>query len=109
MFSEQATQSFLSIITLISFFVTLIVQKISESYKEILGNQIEFINSIGVSDGRYFSADEIEIVCFGPGKDSEGHSANESIEIKSMVESALILEKSISEILGGIHSEQQET
>ena len=29
MFSEQATQSFLSVITLISFFVTLIVQKIS--------------------------------------------------------------------------------
>jgi len=78
----------------------LIVQKISQSHKEILGNQIEFINSIGVSDGRYFSGDEIEIVCFGPGKDSEGHSANESIEIKSMVESALILEKSISKILG---------
>ena len=78
----------------------LIVQKISESYEEILGNQIEFINSIGVSDGRYFSGDEIEIVCFGPGKDSEGHSVNESIEIKSMLDSALILEKSISKILG---------
>ena len=78
----------------------LIVKKISQSYKEILGNQIEFINSIGVSDGRYFSGEEIEIVCFGPGKDSEGHSANESIETKSMIECALILEKSISKILG---------
>ncbi len=36
MFSEQATQSFLSIITLISFFVTLIVQKISSK----IGNGI---------------------------------------------------------------------
>ena len=36
MFSEQATQSFLSVITLISFFVTLIVQKISSK----IGNGI---------------------------------------------------------------------
>ena len=78
----------------------LIVQKISESYKEILDHKIKFINSIGVSDGRYFSGDEIEIVCFGTGLDKEGHSANESIEIESMVDSALILEKSISKILG---------
>ena len=78
----------------------LIVQNISKSYKEILDHQIKFINSIGVSDGRYFSGDEIEIVCFGPGLDKEGHSANESIEIDSMVDSALILEKSISKILG---------
>ena len=78
----------------------LIVQSISKSYKEILDHKIKFINSIGVSDGRYFSGDGIEIVCFGPGLDKEGHSANESIKIESMVDSALILEKSISKILG---------
>ena len=79
---------------------SVIVKNISKSYREIVGRPIKFSNAIGVSDGRYFSDDDIEIVSFGPGIDKEGHSANESIDISTMTESALVLEKAIGYILG---------
>ena len=56
------------------------------SYNIIVGSPIEFINAVGASDGRYFSCDDIEIVNFGPGIGSEGHSVNESVEIKKLLE-----------------------
>jgi len=79
---------------------SVIVKNISKSYREIVGRPIKFSNAIGVSDGRYFSDDDIEIVSFGPGIDKEGHSANESIVISTMTESALVLENAIGYILG---------
>ena len=60
----------------------------------------EFINAVGASDGRYFSCDDVEIVNFGPGIGSEGHSVNESVEIKKLLESALILNSALENILG---------
>tara|TARA_B110000438_G_scaffold137168_1_gene132525 strand:+ start:664 stop:831 length:168 start_codon:yes stop_codon:yes gene_type:complete len=47
-----------------------------------------------------FSDDDIEIVSFGPGIDKEGHSANESIVLSTMTDSALVLENAIGSILG---------
>jgi acetylornithine deacetylase/succinyl-diaminopimelate desuccinylase-like protein len=79
---------------------SVIVKNISKSYREIVGHPIKFSNAIGVSDGRYFSDDDIEIVSFGPGIDKEGHSANESIVLSTMTESALVLENAIGYILG---------
>ncbi|MDP7183915.1 MAG: ArgE/DapE family deacylase [Flavobacteriaceae bacterium] len=77
----------------------LLVRTISKSYEKITGDTIEFTNAIGVSDGRYFFDDNVEIVNFGPGIGSEGHSNNESIEISSMVDSAIILYDAIGKIL----------
>ena len=79
---------------------SLLVTSISKSYETITGKPIEFTNAIGVSDGRYFFDDNVEIVNFGPGIGSAGHSNNESIEISSMVNSALILNDAIGNILG---------
>ena len=77
-----------------------LVKSISKSYNKIVGSPIEFINAVGASDGRYFSCDDIEIVNFGPGIGSEGHSVNESVEIKKLLESALILNSALENILG---------
>ncbi|WP_207478436.1 M20 family metallopeptidase [Arenibaculum pallidiluteum] len=51
---------------------------------------VRFLNATGVSDGRYFADDGIEIVNFGPGSGAQGHAANESVPIDQMVDAALI-------------------
>ena len=46
--------------------------------------------AVGVSDGRYYADDGIEIINFGPGSGAQGHAANESVPIGQMVEAATI-------------------
>ncbi len=55
------------------------------------GTPARLLDATGVSDGRYFADDGIEIVNFGPGSGAEGHAANESVPLAAMVESAMIL------------------
>ena len=64
------------------------------------GKPAAFLNATGVSDGRYFADDGIEIVNFGPGSGAEGHAANESVPIAEMVDSAIILRDAVSRLLG---------
>ena len=54
------------------------------------GRTVKFLNATGVSDGRYYADDKIEIINFGPGSGAQGHAANESVPIAEMVESAEI-------------------
>ena len=54
------------------------------------GRKAKFLNATGVSDGRYYADDGIEIINFGPGSGAQGHAANESVPIASMVEAANI-------------------
>ncbi|MBI3517113.1 MAG: ArgE/DapE family deacylase [Proteobacteria bacterium] len=59
-----------------------------------------FLNATGVSDGRYFADDGIEIVNFGPGAGDQGHAANESVPIAQMVAAALIQRDLVARLLG---------
>lgn len=59
------------------------------------GAPARLLNATGVSDGRYFADDGIEIVNFGPGSGAEGHAANESVSLADMVDSAIILYDSL--------------
>src|ERR1700744_1279680 len=52
--------------------------------------KVKFLNATGVSDGRYYADDSIEIINFGPGSGAQGHAANESVPIAEMVEAAKI-------------------
>jgi succinyl-diaminopimelate desuccinylase len=54
------------------------------------GRPVKFLNATGVSDGRYYADDAIEIINFGPGSGAQGHAANESVPIDEMVEAAHI-------------------
>lgn len=58
--------------------------------KSKTGRKVKFLNATGVSDGRYYSGDGIEIINFGPGSGAQGHAANESVPIAAMVEAAAI-------------------
>ena len=58
--------------------------------KQRTGRKPKFLNATGVSDGRYYADDGIEIINFGPGSGAQGHAANESVPISEMVEAAEI-------------------
>lgn len=61
---------------------------------------VRILNATGVSDGRYFADDGIEIVNFGPGSGAQGHAADESVPIDQMVDAALIQLGVLEDLLG---------
>lgn len=67
-----------------------IVTAFEAAIKKQTGRKARFLNATGVSDGRYYADDRIEIINFGPGSGAQGHAANESIPIAAMVEAAEI-------------------
>ena len=65
-----------------------------------LGKPARFLNATGVSDGRYFADDGIEIINIGPGSGVAGHAANEFVPVAEMVDSALIQLQAIETLMG---------
>lgn len=66
----------------------------------VRGEPAQFSSGIGVSDGRHVADSGIEIVNFGPGVGSEGHASNESVTLESLRQSAAVLERLVSTLLG---------
>jgi acetylornithine deacetylase/succinyl-diaminopimelate desuccinylase-like protein len=66
------------------------VAAFTAAIKARTGRKAKFLNATGVSDGRYYADDRIEIINFGPGSGAQGHAANESVPIAAMVEAAEI-------------------
>ena len=64
------------------------------------GRKVKFLNATGVSDGRYYADDGIEIINFGPGSGAQGHAANESVPIAGMVEAVAIQMDVVKRLLG---------
>ncbi len=62
--------------------------------------KVKFLNATGVSDGRYYADDGIEIINFGPGSGAQGHAANESVPIAEMVDAAHIQLDVVKRLLG---------
>lgn len=77
-----------------------LVASLSNAIHAATGSPAEFSSAIGVSDGRYFADDNVEIVNFGPGIGTEGHACNESVSIQSLRSSALILDQAFSNLIG---------
>jgi succinyl-diaminopimelate desuccinylase len=66
------------------------VDAFKETIKRHSGKDARFLTATGVSDGRYYADDGIEIINFGPGSGAQGHAANESVPIAEMVDAAQI-------------------
>ena len=64
------------------------------------GRPARFLNATGVSDGRYFADDGIEILNVGPGSGAEGHAANESVPVRDLVDGAFIYRDAVQRLLG---------
>ena len=62
--------------------------------------KVKFLNATGVSDGRYYADDGIEIINFGPGSGAQGHAANESVPIAELVDAAHIQLDVVKRLLG---------
>ncbi|TAJ35098.1 MAG: M20 family peptidase [Reyranella sp.] len=62
--------------------------------------KVKFLNATGVSDGRYYADDGIEIINFGPGSGAQGHAANESVPIAEMIDAAEIQLDVVKRLLG---------
>ena len=77
-----------------------LVQGFSAAIQAATGASPRFLNATGVSDGRYFADDGIEIVNFGPGAGDQGHAANESVPVEQMVQAALIQLDLVARVLG---------
>ena len=68
------------------------LKELSKSKELITGQKSKFLSSIGVSDGRYFADDNVNIINIGPGTGSEGHKSNEKLINKDLVHYFLLLE-----------------
>ena len=68
------------------------LRELSKSKELITGQKSKFLPSIGVSDGRYFAEDDVNIINIGPGTGSEGHKSNEKLINKDLVHYFLLLE-----------------
>ena len=68
--------------------------------KQRTGRKVKLLNATGVSDGRYYADDGIEIINFGPGSGAQGHAANESVPIDEMVEAAEIQLDVVQRLVG---------
>ncbi len=70
----------------------LYLKELSNSKEVITGKKPKFLSSIGVSDGRYFADDDVNIINIGPGTGSEGHKSNEKLINKDLLDYFFILE-----------------
>ena len=77
-----------------------LVKAFSAAIAAEVGAPPRFLNATGVSDGRYFADDGIEIVNFGPGAGAQGHAANESVPVDQLVQAALIQRDLVARLLG---------
>ncbi len=68
------------------------LQELSKSKELVTGKKSKFLSSIGVSDGRYFADDNVNIINIGPGTGSEGHKSNEKLINKDLFDYFLLLE-----------------
>lgn len=65
-----------------------------------LGRTMRFLDAIGVSDGRWFADDGIEILSFGPGDGAQGHSANETVPVAELEQAFDIQLEVVARVLG---------
>ena len=68
------------------------LKELSKSKELITGKKSKFLSSIGVSDGRYFADDDVNIINIGPGTGSEGHKSNEKLVNSDLIDYLLLLE-----------------
>ncbi|CAN1606626.1 K01439 dapE; succinyl-diaminopimelate desuccinylase [Candidatus Pelagibacterales bacterium] len=69
------------------------LQNLYHSYLDVKGKKPKFLSCIGVSDGRYFANDNINIINIGPGDGDQGHRSNEKMKINELYDYFKILFK----------------
>ena len=55
------------------------LNSLKDSYRKVKKKNPKYLSSIGVSDGRYYADDKVNIINVGPGTGDEGHKSNEKL------------------------------
>ena len=71
---------------------------LKNSYKLVKRKNPIYLSSIGVSDGRYFSDENVDIINVGPGSGDEGHKSNEKLLNSDIKDYYLILKNFLSKL-----------
>lgn len=77
-----------------------LIQALSTSLNEVVGQSVELTGYRQASDGRIFAKLGVPIAIFGPGDPGLGHSANEFVPIKQLVDATKTLALTILRLLG---------
>jgi acetylornithine deacetylase/succinyl-diaminopimelate desuccinylase-like protein len=64
------------------------------------GGPARFLDALGVSDGRYFARDGVEIIGFGPGEGAAGHAPDEWLALDQLEAAGAILWQVTDRLLG---------
>lgn len=76
------------------------VVALSEAIETVSGRPAAYAESLGVSDGRFFADDKIEIVGFGPGDGATSHAPNEHVLVDELVAATHILDHALKTLVG---------
>jgi len=74
------------------------LKELLKSKELVTKRKAKFLSSIGVSDGRYFADDNINIINIGPGTGSEGHKSNEKLINQDLIDYFYILQNFLSKL-----------
>jgi len=66
------------------------VKSMLENLLKVTGKEVNPIGYRQGSDGRLFAKSDIPIIIFGPSDPSVGHSTNERVSIKQLVEATKV-------------------
>jgi len=66
---------------------------LKDAFRSIYKKNPKYLSSIGVSDGRYFADEKVNIINIGPGSGEEGHRSNEKLINDDIINYYLILKK----------------
>ena len=73
---------------------------LKEAFRLIYKKNPKYLSSIGVSDGRYFADQKVNIINIGPGTGEEGHRSNEKLINDDLINYYLILHSFLKNIQG---------
>lgn len=76
------------------------VVALSKAIETVSGHPAAYAEALGVSDGRFFADDKIEIVGFGPGDGATSHAPNEHVPVDELVAATHILDHALKTLVG---------
>lgn len=76
------------------------VRAMVDAIGAVTGHPAAFAEALGVSDGRFFADDGIEIIGFGPGDAAVSHAPDEFVPVAELEEAAAILDRALNQLVG---------
>ena len=76
-----------------------LVQKFKSAAEDVLGKNVKVGGMTGATDGRFFFEKGMATIIFGPGPINSAHTANEYVEIPSLLNAAKVYYRALEKLL----------